>query len=390
MGTALRFAYLPIHLQESLAGSILNISVDPNNPRAGIVEYEFCDETFEEADLSLLLSILLYSSIQGSTKQLRLLDVDLPESLWSAFPGPRFGSEGLRRFMPNDGVPLFGVILKPRQGLTPELAASIAAAATRGGADYVIDDEVLVNNPRCRLIDRANAIMTACEPIAERRGRPLLYVVNVISRQSRVNNWLSELSRLRQGQVRLGIMVNGLVMGFETVTDIRRTMPEWPLIATTVASGMLILSPNYNISEHVLVQLARLAGADAVYAVRHATEYAYDPSKIYTLQKHLSQREESAKRSMPIYAGSITLGTIVRGELPSSPDFMVQAGSTVCGYNQVGQRFPDTIEIATRTMVDAITSVYAHGLNGQTVAENIVRQNGRRGGINLSSLGLSS
>src|SRR5207253_2152374 len=100
-----------------------------------------------------------------------------------------------------------------------------------------------------------------------------------------------------QGEVRLGIMVNGLVMGFETVTDIRRAMPEWPLIATTVASGMLILSPNYNVSEHVLVQLARLAGADAIYAVRHATEYAYDPSKIYTLQKHLSQREESAKRS---------------------------------------------------------------------------------------------
>ena len=140
MGSSRRFDYIDRGLQDALTGTIVNIVQDSTNPAAGIVEYEFNNETFEEADLSLLLSILLYSSIQGSTKQLRLLDVKFPSWLWSRMPGPQAGAEGIRTLTCQTGRPLFGTILKPRQGLTPSLAAAIAAAATRGGADYVIDE----------------------------------------------------------------------------------------------------------------------------------------------------------------------------------------------------------------------------------------------------------
>jgi ribulose 1,5-bisphosphate carboxylase large subunit-like protein len=292
--------------------------------------------------------------------------------------------------MGSAGRPLFGVILKPRQGLTPELAASIAEAATKGGADYIIDDEVLVNPPSCRLVERVKKIVSVCEPVARRRERPLLYIANVTARPSRVMAWIDQLQELEQNEVRLGLMVNGLVMGFETVTDIRNAMPQWPLIATTVTCGMVVLSPQYNISEHILVQLSRLVGADAVYAVRHATEYAFDPSKIHTILSHLGRQEHLTKPSMPIYAGAINLGTILRDELPRSPEFMVQAGTTVCGYEQVGQSFPETITTATRILVDALTSIYCDGLTGHELAERLVHDNNRHAKrANLSRLGLS-
>jgi len=391
MGTSRRFSYLPRAVQESLAGSIINVALDPATPSGGIVKYEFNEETFKECDIALLLSVLLYSSIQGSTRQLRLLDLDIPQNFWSTLPGPRFGKDGLRSLAGEAGRPLFGVILKPRQGLTPDIAASIAAAATRGGADYVIDDEVLVDHPRCPLIERAKRVVKACDSVAQKRGRPVLYVVNVISRSSRVQNWIAELINLDRREVHLGIMVNGLVMGFEAVAEIREAMPEWPLVATTVASGMLVLAPHYNISEHILAQLARLAGGDAVYSIRHATEYEYDASKIDTLQKHLWQHQEFVKPAMPIYAGSISLGSVLRDELPSNPEFMVQAGSTICGYTQPGQEFPETITSATRAMIDALSSAYIEEIRGQSLAEKLVRENNRRGrGLDLHMLGMNT
>jgi 2,3-diketo-5-methylthiopentyl-1-phosphate enolase len=196
MGTATDLGYLPGRVQEALRGTIVNISQDSSNPLAGIVKYEFHEDTFAECDLTLLLSILLYSSIQGSTRQLRLLDLELSDEIRSALPGPRIGAKGLRLLTGCEGRPLFGVILKPRQGLTPETAGLIAEAAAKGGADYVIDDEVLVDPPSCRLIPRVKQIVRSCEKAVQQRGKPILYVVNVTSRSSRIHEWLDQLTTL--------------------------------------------------------------------------------------------------------------------------------------------------------------------------------------------------
>ena len=388
MGSSRRFDYIDRHTQDSLTGTIVNIVQDSSNPSAGIVEYEFDDETFEEADLSLLLSVLLYSSIQGSTNQLRLLDVKFPGWLWEKMPGPRLGADGISKISGQSRRPMFGVILKPRQGLTPGLAADIALAATQGGADYIIDDEVMVNNPRCRVVDRAKSVIGLCEAAAAKRGRPILYVINVTSRSSRIYEWISHIDSIDRHDVQIGLMVNGIFMGFEAIADLRTQMPNWPLIANTVGCGMLVLGPQYNMSEHILVQLSRMAGADAVYAVRHATEYTFDSSKIDTLQNHLGRHGDFAKPAMPIYAGAISLGTILRQELPVRPEFMVQAGSTICAYKQRGVGFPESVRIATSVMVDALAATYVDGVSGKRLAERLVKD-GTRGirGVDFGSLG---
>ena len=248
----------------------------------------------------------------------------------------------------------------------------------------------MVNHPRCRLIDRAKHVIELCEPDAAKRKRPILYVVNVTSRSSQIYEWISQLESIDRQNVQIGLMVNGIVMGFETIVDLRSQMPNWPLVANTVGCGMLVLGPQYNISEHILVQLSRMAGADAVYAVRHATEYTFDSSKIDTLQSHLGQQEDLARPSMPIYAGAISLGTILRSELPTRPEFMVQAGSTICGYKQRGANFPETVTIATSVMVEALSSTYIDGVTGKDLAERLIRDSGRGNrGVDLNMLGFA-
>jgi hypothetical protein len=190
----------------------------------------------------------------------------------------------------------------------------------------------------------------------------------------RIERWVDVLTGMQTPEVRLGLLVNGVLMGFPAVSEIRSKFPDLPLVANTVGSGMLILGPEYNISEHIFVQLSRLAGADAVYTIWHAASFMFDPSKVDTLLWHLRRESGHLRPSMPVYAGAISLGSILRGELPSIPDYLVQAGTTICSFQAPGIKFPDTIRLATQIMHDALTRIYVGGETPSEAAISLIRE----------------
>jgi ribulose 1,5-bisphosphate carboxylase large subunit-like protein len=374
MGASREFKYVSTSDQFRLRGKLLNTVPESFSQKRGVVTYSFAPETFQESDIPLLLSYLLYSSIQGTTKQMRLIDLALPSWFADAFPGPKFGGAGIKNLLSVVNRPILGVILKPRQGLTPQLAASIAGAAIRGGADYVIDDEILVDQQACPLIPRVQHVCEAITPIARKQGRRVMYVANITADVRKSLQWLEMIEPFSNDHFQMAVMVNGVFMGFPAIQAVSEQSKTSPVIANTVGCGMLVLSPFYNISEHILVQLSRLSGADAVYAIRHATEYAYDPSKIATILEHLQQPLSSIKPAMPVYAGSITLGTLLRGELPILNDFMLQSGSTICGFSYGNIQFPHTIETATKLLVRVLKEVYIDRKRPDVIAREIVSE----------------
>ena len=391
MGTSRELPYVDRRQQRSLRGSILNLVPDEGRPAAGLVTYEFHADTFEPSNFSHLLSILLYSSIQGSTRQLRLLDIKLPDAFALSAPGPKFGAAGIRQLLhvrPGAPLPLFGVIFKPRQGLSPELVGQIAENAFLGGADYVIDDEAMLNPRSVDIASRVRAV-AAVSAKASAVGKRPMYFVNLTAGSDQVKRWVDEIQGLDLGALRVGVMVNGMVQGFDTVAELSSSLADSPIVANTVTSGMSVLAPGFNVSEHIFVELSRLAGADGVYAVRHATQYSVDPSKVETLYRHLIGRGKPHKSAFPIYAGSISLDAILSSQLPESPDFMLQAGSTVCGYTQAGISFPTTIRVATEATVRALHAVYGDSVDPEQYREDLIRANLRRSkGLNLNALGV--
>jgi ribulose 1,5-bisphosphate carboxylase large subunit-like protein len=356
MGSNRRFSYVDQKEHRRLNGEILNISQE--SATKGLVKFAFPDSSFEDHDIPTLLNYLLYSSIQGATSKLRLVDLDLSPSFLASFRGPSLGTLGIQKMLGVTGRPMFGVILKPRQGLTASLARDVALAAVKGGADYVIDDEVMVNQLGCQIEDRIHAISTALRKVAEKRRRVALYIVNLTGDYDKSMQWLKYVREHDTAECRLGIMLNGITMGFPLLLKISDEVRDIPVIANTVGCGMIVLSPGFNISEHILVELSRICGADAVYAIRHSTEFRYDPSKIDTILRHLKRPLGHIGESMPIYAGAISLRTFLRHELPKTTDFMLQAGSTVCAFERRGLAFPQTIEFAASVLSHVLKEIY--------------------------------
>ena len=78
-------------------------------------------------------------------RNLRLIDVSLPQNYLKHFKGPQFGNQGIRKMMNVKKRPLTGAVPKPKIGFTAKEHAEIAFETWMGGFDFVKDDENLTS-----------------------------------------------------------------------------------------------------------------------------------------------------------------------------------------------------------------------------------------------------
>lgn len=110
---------------------------------------------------------------------LKLLDIELPQSFASVYPGPAFGISGTRDVTGVFGRPLIGTIIKPSVGLSPQDTAHIVASLCEGGIDFIKDDELQADGPSCPFDERLKAVMTVIERYREKTGRRVMYAANI-------------------------------------------------------------------------------------------------------------------------------------------------------------------------------------------------------------------
>lgn len=93
----------------------------------------------------------LLSGIAGNifgmkgVKNLRLLDVSLPQNYIRHFKGPILGIEGIRKRWKVYKRPLTGAVPKPKIGFTAQEHAKVGYETWMGGFDFVKDDENLTS-----------------------------------------------------------------------------------------------------------------------------------------------------------------------------------------------------------------------------------------------------
>lgn len=130
------------------------------------------------------LSVMV-STLQGNLYEitqftgLKLMDIELPESFGNHFSGPAFGIDGCRKLTGVEGRPLFGTIIKPSIGLTPEQTAFMVKTLAEAGIDFVKDDELLSSSANSNFNDRVDAIMKVINAHADKTGKKVMYAFNL-------------------------------------------------------------------------------------------------------------------------------------------------------------------------------------------------------------------
>ncbi len=191
---------------------------------------------------------------------IRVIGLELPESLLKKFKGPRFGRSGIRELLKVPRRPLLCVSLRPLGLPAPDLA-DIAFKCALGGVDVVMDDHHLANQPFAPFYDRVHACADAVNRANQRSGYNCIYVPNVTA----PDNDMLQRIRTAKSYGSRGLLISPGISGFDTVRKIADDSSiSMPLFSHAAFLGAFMASPTHGISHGVLLgQLMRLAGVDA-------------------------------------------------------------------------------------------------------------------------------
>jgi ribulose-bisphosphate carboxylase large chain len=234
-----------------------------------IEAFEQCDDSGFRAKISFDTEIcgneftqflnVLFGNI-SIKPGIRVERVDLPDGLLRLFKGPRFGREGLRKFLNVRKRPLLFTAIKPL-GLSADRLASLAYQFARGGIDIIKDDHGLADQCFAPFQERVRLCAKAVERANNETGQNCIYVANITASPDAI---LQRAQTAKRSGAKGFLIAPGLV-GLDSMRKIAEDDSlGLPIFSHPAFQGTFVLHADSGISHHVLFgQIARLAGADA-------------------------------------------------------------------------------------------------------------------------------
>lgn len=292
------------------------------------VEIGFPIELFEPGNIPQYLSVIAGNLFGlGALKKVRLLDVDLPESLLRAHRGPRFGIEDARRLIDAFDRPLVGTIIKPKVGLDPAGTAEVAAAAVRGGLDLVKDDETLTDQSFCPMVPRLEAVMSALDKVEQETGKKAFYAVNVTAGADQI----LERAQLAIDHGANMVMVDVLTAGFSALEVLSKNV-NVPVHVHRTMHGAITRDKGHGISMVVISRLVRMAGGTNLHTGSYLGKMAREIEENDLCKEALRSVWHGLKGVFPVASGGIYPATVYANLDGYGIDCIVQAGGGVHGH----------------------------------------------------------
>ncbi|WP_127145424.1 ribulose-bisphosphate carboxylase large subunit family protein [Pelagibacterium montanilacus] len=235
---------------------------------------------------------------------LRILDIEMPEAFFSAYPGPRFGIEGTRRLTGVDQGPLIGTIVKPSVGFGPEETADMVRLLCDAGIDFIKDDELQANGPHCPLPERVDAVMRVINDHADRTGKKVMFAFNITGD-------LDDMRRHHDLVLEAGgtcVMASLNSVGLVGMIELGRHA-QLPIHAHRNGWGYLSRHPLLGWSYVAWQKIWRLAGADHMHVNGLRNKFSEpDDSVIASAKACLTpMSEQKPCIAMPVFSSGQTV-----------------------------------------------------------------------------------
>lgn len=273
-----------------------------------------------------LLSSINYYSVFSEVKSYQLLDLQLSSSFLENIKGPRYGIEGIRKLFNIYSRPLVGMILKPRQKIDINNIIKYVNMALKGGVDYIIDDELVIN-PYCSPMNkRITHINNILRMHFETTGHQSYYFINATAE---ISESIEIIKKGLDANIK-GFSLNAISMGYAAVKYIIDYFKgDCIFILNNIGRGVLTRKSNFYISDEVSCLISRIIGGDAIYTGPLTNAFYFDESnlknKIQKLQSNLSH----INKSFAISSGNINKRDIIGNEEVMGNNIMIQMGGAI-------------------------------------------------------------
>lgn len=227
--------------------------------KKGVVRIAYSKKLFEERNIPQILSSVAGNIFgMNDVKNLKLMDIDFPESFIKHYNGPYYGIEGIRKLMRVAHRPFVGTIVKPKVGLSEVAHADVAYQAWIGGCDYVKDDENLTSMSFNNFYKRVNVTLSAQAKAERETGERKAYLANITAPYGEM------LKRAKYVVAQGGefVMVDVLTVGWSAVQELRDQDLNVVYHGHRAMHAAFTRNPYHGISMLVIAKICRLIGID--------------------------------------------------------------------------------------------------------------------------------
>lgn len=317
---------------EKHLGKVVSVDVhEPNNgqldERYADIKIAYPDVNFSNDIPALLVTIFGKLSMDGKIK---LIDIDVSEQFASAFPGPKFGLQGIRELLGVYDRPLLMSIFKSVIGHDLTILKEQFMNQALGGVDLIKDDEILFENPLTPIEKRVEICMKAAKEAESLTGQKLLYAVNLTGPTS-------QLASQAKKAINAGanaLLFNTLAYGFDVLHELSQNRDiNVPIASHPAMAGALYPSKHYGISPAVLLgKLNRLAGADLVLFPSPYGSVVMPKEENLAIKEVLLANWHNLKQSVPVPSAGIHPGIVPLILKDFGSDVVVNAGGGIHGH----------------------------------------------------------
>lgn len=275
---------------------------------------------------AILTTVFGKLSLDG---EIKLQDLHFGASLLRAFPGPRFGIEGIRDLTQVYNRPLLMSIFKTVIGRDlPYLATQLRAQA-EGGVDIVKDDEILFDNPLTPFSKRITEGKKILQETYEQTGHRTRYAVNLTGRTFD----LRDKARLAKSLGADALLLNVHTYGYDVLQSlVEDDEIALPILAHPALSGAFISAERVGISAQLaLGTLTRIAGADLSLFPSPYGNVALAKQTTDAIAQALTAKN-SLKATFPVPSAGIHPGLVPQLIADFGMDCVINAGGGIHGH----------------------------------------------------------
>jgi len=342
-GTWTDISTKPSGVDKRLAARVLNIE-------GSVATIGFPVEIFEIDNVPQFLATVAGNLFGlGAINNVRLLDIRPPKSFVREFKGPRFGIEGVRRFVgaERDRRPRVGTIIKPKVGLDPKETAEVAYQAAVGGVDLIKDDETLTNQSFCPLDERLQRVMEKLDLVKQEKERTVLYALNITADTEAL---LDRADHAVENGANM-LMIDVLTTGFSALQSLRRDESiNLPIHVHRTMHGAITRNKRHGISMMPLAVLVRLCGGDQLHTGTARGKMKSDLEEVKRINDFLKRELFGLKNVFPVASGGLHPGVVAAEVEAFGKDLILQAGGGIHGH-------PDGTAAGARAMRQAVDAV---------------------------------
>lgn len=310
-----------------------------------LVKIAYPDVLFEAGSMPQI-----YSAVAGNifgmkaVNNLRLMDIDFPDSILKSFRGPQFGIEGVRRFMKVKKRPLTGTVPKPKVGMTTAEHAKVGYEAWTGGLDFLKDDENLTDQKFNRFNERAKACAKMRDKAEKETGEKKDYFINVTGETKE----MLKRAKLAANYDFRYVMCDIVTAGWAGLQSLREATQDnkQAIHAHRAMHATFDRNPKHGISMLTLAKCARLIGVDNIHIGTVIGKLVGSKDEVLSIENEMEYQnieeefrkgilQENWKHIKPVFpcsSGGLHPGIVPDIMRMLGSDIVIQAGGGVHGH----------------------------------------------------------